>query len=362
MPPAYAQTNINFQEAQGTGINADTLQIKNMRVDLTIPDPANPAISKNVSSYYNITFRFDPVTLHFVPILESMSANCASFLVRVLNSQTAIPLLTAHVLINGEDKIVDTNGFVQFDNVTSGQQIVTVSAEGFENSYQEITVQCGTNPQVDASLHPITTSTPTTGGEEPVIDTPEPSVPTEEPTPPIIEPPPIVVDVPQLIRIQLDWGETPRDLDAHLTGPEPGLAASYGNDQDRFHLYFANKETSIAKLDTGEFSNTKPEVITIFPAVGAHQLRAGSYRFVVHHFAGAGSITTADTQVRLWIGNQAEQLFTPTIEGANILANASTDVWIVFELLVKEDGTVTVIPIQHYDTGFNPSSVRSAGG
>ncbi|EIJ42499.1 hypothetical protein BegalDRAFT_1620 [Beggiatoa alba B18LD] len=366
----YADTKISFQDVQGVGTSDNTLQIKNMRVDFTIDDPVISGVRQTVSAYYNITFRFDPVTLQLVPLMETMSANCVTVPIRVMNSQTNTPLIGARVVINEMEKLTDVNGFVLFEGVTSGQQVISITANDFETSYQEINTQCGASPQLDIYLRPVAITNPDdgvdngAGGED--VDTPtepEPDPDTntggEVETPKPDDTPIVSENVPTLIRIQLNWGDSPRDLDAHLTGPELGLAASYSNDQDRFHVYFGNKTTSVAQLDTGEFSNTKPEVVTIFPPVGEKQLRAGTYRFMVQHFAGSGSIITANAEVRLQIGDGGEQIFTPTLEGANALSSASTDVWTVFELRVNTSGHVEVIPLQQYETGVNPSSVRS---
>jgi hypothetical protein len=174
-----------------------------------------------------------------------------------------------------------------------------------------------------------------------------------------------VISPPREIQIWLDWGEEPHDMDAHLTGPDPSARSTYNNADERFHLYFNNKENEVATLDTGEFSDTKPEKISIFPArhkktlkkVEKEVLREGIYRFTVHHFTGSGTIADSDAEVRLKIGERPEQLFRPPPAEIETLSDEPMDIWIVFELHVAAEGTVTVVPIQQYDCGINPSQI-----
>jgi len=158
----------------------------------------------------------------------------------------------------------------------------------------------------------------------------------------------------QMINILLDWGENPHDLDGHLTGPDWGFPGSYNNEQDRFHIYFANKNNDITILDTGEFSNTKPEVVSIFPSYGEALLREGIYRFTVHHFNGSGCICDSGATVRLKIGDRPDRLFTPP---PGNFTGGPMDIWVVFELQVAGNGEVVVIPLQYYGSN-NPSQIR----
>jgi len=167
-------------------------------------------------------------------------------------------------------------------------------------------------------------------------------------------PPP--TDFPDQITILLDWGEQTQDLDVHLTGPDPGALGSYNNEPERFHIYFANKENNVAILDTGEFSNTKPERVNISPPPDQAFLREGIYRLTVHYFNGNSTIADSDVTVHLLIGNKPEQVFIP--HQTEIDHYSSMDIWVVFELHVANDGMVTVVPIQDYNSGINPSEVH----
>lgn len=171
---------------------------------------------------------------------------------------------------------------------------------------------------------------------------------------------------PHQVNISLDWDSISADLDAHLTGPAPGAPKTFNNEVDRFHIYFSNKKNDVAILKIGEFSQTKPEVVTIFPPQkNTKTLRTGLYRFTVHNFKGSGTIVESKAKVRLQIGNDPEQLFTPPpIKNSSPLSsrriNSSGErlgAWVVFELLVTDDGMVAVRPIQKYLSNVNPSQI-----
>lgn len=160
---------------------------------------------------------------------------------------------------------------------------------------------------------------------------------------------------PRWIRISLDWREMPRELDAHLTGP---IAP---HSPERFHLYFGeqNSHGDVAILDLGQDEfETKPETVTILPPPGAETLRPGIYRFIVHHFYGNGNIADSGAIVRLWIGDEAEVHFFEPLYPENIELAGEMDTWMVFELEVRDNGTVMVWPVQSYDVNVSPFDVR----
>lgn len=168
--------------------------------------------------------------------------------------------------------------------------------------------------------------------------------------------------LPNQIKISIDWSNEWLDLDAHLTGPAPGILADYNHEPNRFHVYFGTKNNEVSSLHTDEFGDTKPEEITIYPPPNVHRLRAGVYQFTVHHFKGRGNIAESGAEVRLWIYNnpahdQPDYRFKPPIDSYGILVG-EMDIWNVFDLHVAEDGRVTICPKQRYNSGINPSEVR----
>lgn len=171
----------------------------------------------------------------------------------------------------------------------------------------------------------------------------------------IEEPPP-----PKNIEISLNWGEQPRDLDLHLTGPAPGAIETFANDKDRFHIYFAedNKRNDVAELENGKFGNAKPEKLKIFPPHNEQHLRTGLYRLIVHHFKGDGDMSQSGATVHIKIDNEPEEIFPVPIELASEVRTQQMTAWRVCDLLVTEDGMVLILPIQQYQFNISPSEIR----
>ena len=129
-------------------------------------------------------------------------------------------------------------------------------------------------------------------------------------------------------RIVLTWGETPSDLDSHLTGPIEGSA-------DRFHVYFGQPGSEAASpfvfLDVDDTSSFGPETITI------NQQTAGNYRYSVHDFSnafstGTSALAQSTARVQVFRNNGL-------IVDFNV-PNEPGTLWTVFELAGNE-----IIPI-----------------
>ncbi len=164
------------------------------------------------------------------------------------------------------------------------------------------------------------------------------------------------VKPPKNIEISLRWGEQPRDLDLHLTGPDPGAIQGFANDKDRFHIYFAdaNKKNDVAELDNGKFGNAKPEKLKIFAPDKQQYLRAGLYRLIVHHFKGEGDLSQSGATINIKIGEKRETIFLAPEQ----LATPQMTAWIVCEFRINEDGMVVILPIQEYKFNISPSEIR----
>jgi len=149
-------------------------------------------------------------------------------------------------------------------------------------------------------------------------------------------------------KIKLTWGSDPSDLDSHLTGPDaanPGL---------RFHVYYSNTGdqtiSPYAQLDVDDVTSFGPEVITI------SRFTAGTYRYSVHHYSGAGTIYTSPARVELTL-NGATTVYTPPAPGAVVLGVDS--VWQVFELVIDAGGNATVNTLNTYVLGVTASAVTA---
>jgi hypothetical protein len=127
------------------------------------------------------------------------------------------------------------------------------------------------------------------------------------------------------IKIALVWDIEPRDLDAHLTYPLGG---------SRKHVYFSNKRTDEAGLDTDDTSGFGPEIISVF------KLKNGVYRYSVHHFSGGGTISSSKANVSMMIdGVGIYQMNVPT--GAQGIG----DLWVLWDIAVENGKVIKVEPI-----------------
>lgn len=132
-------------------------------------------------------------------------------------------------------------------------------------------------------------------------------------------------------QIVLTWGETPRDLDAHLRGPLPDTTA-------RFHVWYSGHGslTSLpyAQLDQDVTSSYGPETITI-----AEQFD-GTYRYAVHDYTNhfwasedstSSALANSGATVEVYQeGQKVAEYFPPSEDGTE---------WIVFEM----DGSTSAI-------------------
>ena len=95
------------------------------------------------------------------------------------------------------------------------------------------------------------------------------------------------------MRIVLNWGAEPSDLDSHLTGDSTTVVG-----HPRYHVYYANREVltasgdTIAYLDHDDVTSFGPETITIF------RFFPGTLRYKIHDYSnrsGTGSHYMSDS-------------------------------------------------------------------
>lgn len=129
--------------------------------------------------------------------------------------------------------------------------------------------------------------------------------------------------------IRLTWGSAPQDLDAHL------LVAAEGGYQ---HVFYGNPTVNdngtLITLDVDDTSNFGPELINV-PAFN----RAGVYPYLVHRFS-AGDILQSQARVELSLNGTMN-----TFDIASVIGSEPNRWWHVFNLVVAEDGAVTVEPV-----------------
>jgi len=367
--PSWADDVIvDFSAAQGAGVGVHDLQVNNIRVESIHPESGEVVVT-----YYNISFKFDPNNLHLVPIFTNEA--CANLRVDTFDITSQIPLAFTSITVNELAQLTDQEGGVEFFNLSAGALSVTAIREGYEALTQEIQLNCERMNVLVMGLQPIAPfitdvdTNPPAGGENsnpslseqpqlpdpPVEENPpviEPDVPVDPAPVEPVEPTPTLplVPPPRQISIGVNWGESPRDLDAHLTGPLAGT--------DRFHVYFGSKQTDVARLEVDDrFTAGKPEGMAIFAPPGSDRLRAGIYRFTVHHFGGEGRLSTSGAIVQLQVGAGELLAFTPPLTENIPLSGEGRDSWIVFELHVDGQGYVDIIPIQEYHANVVPGDV-----
>lgn len=148
------------------------------------------------------------------------------------------------------------------------------------------------------------------------------------------------------IRIILTWGDTPADLDSHLTGP--------AEDGNRFHVYYPSKTyyqngIPYAALDHDDVSSYGPETVSIY------QLSPGVYRYSVHDYSNRNSgyshaLSNSAAQVRVYQGSTL-------IANFNVPSNTEGTLWTVFEL---SNGQIMPVNVLSYTSSPGAVTAPSA--
>lgn len=148
-------------------------------------------------------------------------------------------------------------------------------------------------------------------------------------------------------RIVLTWGETPRDLDSHLSGPR-------NEDGDRFHVYYSNKSATastedgnvtVARLDHDDTSSYGPETITLIKLSDD-----GVYHYAVHDYSNksnsdSNSLSMSGAKVVVYHGNEVIATF-------NVPINKVGTVWNVFDIQGNQ-----LIPVNTMENISSPGQV-----
>lgn len=157
----------------------------------------------------------------------------------------------------------------------------------------------------------------------------------------------IAVDIPEPgeIRIVLSWGDKPRDLDSHLTGPDDSLG--------RFHMYWDNKDpNSFVSLDVDDTTSYGPETTTIY------SLLPGTYKYSVNDYAHG--LFDPESGILISLSPTLVEVYDSTGLLHSFVAspfNGIATSWRVFEIVVTNT-TYTIEPKNTYFTsgpGFSNS-------
>lgn len=153
-------------------------------------------------------------------------------------------------------------------------------------------------------------------------------------------------------RIVLTWGDTPRDLDSHLSGP-------IDDEDNRFHVFYSNRSAStdtedgyvtVAKLDHDDTSSYGPETITLIQLFDE-----GVYHYAVHDFTNRNStdstaLSMSGAKIVVYHNNEAAKVY-------HVPVNKVGTVWNVFDI---RDGQI--VPVNTMENISNPSSVTMNDG
>lgn len=156
------------------------------------------------------------------------------------------------------------------------------------------------------------------------------------------------------LRVVLSWGETPADLDSHLTGPTAS--------GDRFHVAYFNQSVENANLDLDDVTSYGPETTTI------QDYEDGSYRYSVHNYTNQsddGAVGIAESPARVTVYDQSGQIASYAPPEADA---GDGDTWRVFELSVSGGGVsiddndgATLGYVDADDSGDTGTFARPAG-
>ncbi len=277
---------------------------------------------------YGVVVRHEQTTfLEQIQLVEDQGSQTGSAGGQITNAQdgTVVPdaLLELRAGINATTGTVvatattDPLGFYTFSNIPAGNYTATISKEGFTPNRFTVTVVGGqTLLNQNASISP------------PIAD--------------------------RQWRFVLTWGQTPSDLDSHLTGPTPTSAGS-----GRFHTYYAAKEYSFggiryANLDVDDVTSFGPETTTIYEPTGGSDV----YRFSVHDYSNKDSnnssaMGASGAQVRIFQGS--------TLVATYSVPNRPGTLWTVAELDLRNPSFPILTPINRMSFISNPVGVQSIG-
>jgi hypothetical protein len=152
-------------------------------------------------------------------------------------------------------------------------------------------------------------------------------------------------------RIVLTWNDTPKDLDAHLTGAD----GSGG----RFHVYWNNRTAStgdtalISKLDIDQKSGFGPETMTI------HQMIPGIFRYTVHNYSANERSENLDlyrSGATVRVFSRSGMIHEYKINGETERQDSVGNAWRVFEL-IGETGEFVKIDQVLDNVAFDNSSL-----
>lgn len=116
------------------------------------------------------------------------------------------------------------------------------------------------------------------------------------------------------MRIVLEWGDHPRDLDSYYLDATGNVGVAYYSRQ------YYNGDQLVAELDVDDTDGYGPETITVYDP-------SQTFTYCVHDYTQTGDMfSRGDITVKVYIAGSSEPMvFTPTIDETN-----ESTVWTVF--------------------------------
>ncbi len=281
----FAPLTVNFFGVAAGGTPTYWLWDFDNDGETDILNDQNPSWTFDVPGYYSVKLfapmgdeNYQEIKTNYIHVLESIQ-NSASLSGKVTDATTGYPVAGATVTLGDSTKITDSEGnyafinmpisdlvadftglprsgeaplTVQFTDLSAqGRLYLTAAKTGYINYSTFVTLPQG-NTTMDISLSPTIAE----GG----------------------------------MRVVLNWGQTPYDLDIYLKTPE--IEGSF------YQVYYSNKGSATiapyANLDVDDRSGYGPETITI------HDLFSGVYRCYIHNYSGTPALTQSAGVVQIY--------------------------------------------------------------
>ena len=233
---------------------------------------------------------------------------CGEITGTVTDASTGLPLAGAFVTIVGANLTASTaaDGTFTFLCAPAGAQQLSTQMTGYGTRTDNVTVPSAGTVDVAIALNPV--SSCASVGE---------------------------------VKIVLTWGDTPSDLDSHLSGPD--IETPGGT---RFHLaYYSTDPVSYASLDVDDTSSFGPETVTVGRVAAGFV--AGDYHYWIDNFSRSPEYTGSNGIVTL---SQCDANLTPVqlqqFAVASATGDPTLDLWHVFDFSVTSTGALTVTSVQ----------------
>lgn len=206
---ARADVTVDFSGTTGYGTGADTIMIQRIRVDTSVTNPFDRDRPTITSSYYDVPFKFNPTTLHLEPLLSNArtgtdaTSQCASLTVTVVSAYTGLPISGASVVVGSQTATSNSSGVANLSQLPQGSINVQGTATGYSATSQSTSLNC-----LGSTLNTLQLAMNPSSGTG--------SISTNQ------------------ARVVLTWGENPRDLDSHLTGPSADVQSTAPSDLTQY--------------------------------------------------------------------------------------------------------------------------------